>query len=76
MKLRPHHVPRLSPRSLRHLFLRTGHRRVYRRVLAVAMIFALCAAALPIAHAVAPYRSPDDYGPSPQAQQHRDDCRR
>lgn len=68
-------LQRLHPFSVRHLFLRTGHRREYRCALAVAIIFVACAGALPLANAVVPYRSPDDYGPSLQAQQHRAGCR-
>lgn len=67
---------RIHPLSPRHLFLRTSHRRHYRCALAALLIFVACAGMLPLAQAVVPYRSPDDYGPSPQAQQHRDDCRR
>ncbi|MBB5391546.1 MULTISPECIES: hypothetical protein [unclassified Herbaspirillum] len=68
--------PRLHRLSPRHLFLRTGHRRYYRCALAALLFFIACAGLLPLAQAVVPYRSPDDYGPSPQAQQHRGDCRR
>jgi hypothetical protein len=67
---------RIHPFSVRHLFLRTGHRTEYRCALAVTLIFLLCAGVLPLAGAVVPYRSPDDYGPSLQAQQHRGECRR
>ncbi|WDZ95293.1 hypothetical protein Herbaro_17635 [Herbaspirillum sp. WKF16] len=66
---------RIHPFSPRHLFLRTGHRTEYRCALAVAAIFVLCACIVPAAGAVVPYRSPDDYGPSLQAREHRDDCR-
>lgn len=76
MNTMPARRQRLHPFSPRHLFLRTGHRTEYRCALAVALIFVLCACIVPAAGAVAPYRSQEDYGPSPQAQQHRDDCRR
>ncbi|KAF1048636.1 MAG: hypothetical protein GAK35_00186 [Herbaspirillum frisingense] len=75
MRTRLHHIDRIHPFSPRHLFLRTGHRRHYRRVLAAVLVFIVCASMAPLVQAVVPYRSPDDYGPSLQAKQHRDDCR-
>jgi len=69
-------IQRLHPLSPRHLFLRTGHRHHYRCALAALLLFITCAGLLPLAQAVVPYRSPDDYGPSPLAQQHRGECRR
>lgn len=66
---------RLHPLSPRHLFLRTAQRRRYRCVLVALLIFVLCASIAPLTQAVAPYRAPEDYGPSPQALQHREECR-
>jgi hypothetical protein len=67
---------RLHPLSPRHLFLRTAQRRRYRCVLVALLIFLVCAGMAPLSQAVSPYRTEDDYGPSPQALQHREDCRR
>lgn len=67
--------PRLHRLSARHLFLRTGQRRRYRCVLLALLIFLLCAFAAPLTQAVVPYRAPEDVGPSPQALQHRAQCR-
>ncbi len=66
---------RLHPLSPRHLFLRTAQRRRYRCMLAALLVFVICASIAPLTQAVAPYRSPDDYGPSPLALQHRQQCR-
>lgn len=66
---------RIHPLSPRHLFLRTSHRRHYRHALLALLVFIACASLLPLAGAVAPYRSPEDYGPSPQARAHQAQCR-
>ncbi|QDD66073.1 hypothetical protein EJD96_18835 [Herbaspirillum seropedicae] len=66
---------RLHPLSPRRLFLRTAQRRRCRTVLAALLLLAICASLAPLSQAVVPYRSPEDYGPSPQALQHREQCR-
>lgn len=67
---------RLHPLSPRHLFLRTAQRHRYRCVLVALLLFLICASLAPLTQAVVPYRSEQDYGPSPQALQHREECRR
>lgn len=66
---------RLHPLSPRHLFLRTAQRRRYRYVLVALLILLICTGLAQLAWAVSPYRAPEDYGPSPQALQHREECR-